>query len=200
MSRASASAGGRFDDEVLAASADTPLTVGRPELLTGGTDDDFRQLVHGLFALSARHEAVRAGHAAMVGLPGAQYTILITVAHLSTKGEVRVKDVADHLWVTPTFATMEIKKLVAAGLVKKIQGSRDRRVQRITVTEEGMQRLGALASVQRQVNDQQFADLTTDEFTQLNKLVQRLIRTSDRALALQSFLATYPQDRQPSPP
>ncbi|MGW6455916.1 MarR family winged helix-turn-helix transcriptional regulator [Streptomyces sp. NPDC055078] len=167
-----------------------PLTVGRPELLPGGTDDDFRQLTHGLFALAARHDAVRAGHAAMVGLSGAQYTTLITVAHLATHGEVRVKDIAEHLWVTPTFATMEIKKLAAQGLVEKSRSTEDRRVQRITVTPEGMTRLRKLAPIQRQVNDRQFADLTAEEFRELNRLVRRLIATSDQALALQAFIAT----------
>src|SRR5258708_28395697 len=47
-----------------------PLTVSRPELLSGGTDRDFRRLVHNTFAFMARHEAVRDGHARPIGLAG----------------------------------------------------------------------------------------------------------------------------------
>jgi MarR family transcriptional regulator, organic hydroperoxide resistance regulator len=44
--------------------------VSRPELLPGGTDRDFRHLVHGLFGFAARHERIRAGHAKVIGLAG----------------------------------------------------------------------------------------------------------------------------------
>ena len=49
-----------------------PLTVSRPELLADGSDREFRQLVHALFGFLARHEAVRAGHAARIGLAGVE--------------------------------------------------------------------------------------------------------------------------------
>ena len=56
-----------------------PLTVSRPELLSDGTDRDFRRLVHNIFAFMARHEAVRDGHARHIGLAGIEYTTLISM-------------------------------------------------------------------------------------------------------------------------
>lgn len=54
------------------AGSPVPLTIGRPELLVDGSDVKFRELVHDLLALGARHEAVRNGHASYIGLSGAQ--------------------------------------------------------------------------------------------------------------------------------
>src|SRR5690349_13799573 len=65
-----------------------PLTVSRPELLSGGTDRDFRRLVHNMFAFMARHESVRDGHARHIGLAGVEYTILISIGHLGLEGDV----------------------------------------------------------------------------------------------------------------
>ena len=36
-----------------------PLTVGRPELLSGGTDLDFRRFLHAFMVFSRRLEAIR---------------------------------------------------------------------------------------------------------------------------------------------
>src|ERR1700677_4529378 len=76
-----------------------PLTVSRRELLDDGTDRDFRRMVHNIFAFTARHEAIRDGHARQIGLAGIEYTILISIGHLGLDGDVNVnvKAVADHL-------------------------------------------------------------------------------------------------------
>ena len=65
-----------------------PLTVTRSELLAEGSDREFRELVHALLAFQARHEAIRDGHGAFIGLPGPQYTLLIAIHHLETEGDV----------------------------------------------------------------------------------------------------------------
>ena len=58
----------------------------------------------------------------------------------------------------------------------------------LTVSPEGRRRLEQLAPVQRQVNDAEFDCLSRDEFTTLVDLVDRLIVSGDRAVALQRYL------------
>src|SRR5437763_16465362 len=77
-----------------------PMTISRPELQIDGSDREFRALVHGMLAFSARLEAVRSGFAGLVGLTGIQYTILISVGHLLNHGEVCVSMIAGHLHVS----------------------------------------------------------------------------------------------------
>ena len=56
----------------------------------------------------------------VIGLSGTQYTVLIAIAHLRREDEkVGVNLVADHLHFSGAFITIEINKLVAAGLVEK---------------------------------------------------------------------------------
>ncbi|MBV9358594.1 MAG: winged helix-turn-helix transcriptional regulator [Chloroflexi bacterium] len=165
-----------------------PLTVSRPELLVDGSDAAFRTLVHQIFALAARHQAVRDGHAARIGLAGAQYTVLIAVAHLRRYGPVSIRQVADYLYVTPAFITMEVRKLVRDGLLAKRRNAADARSVLLTVTPAGRARLEQLAPVQRTVNDQQFADLSSTDMVELQRLLQLLIDNSDRAIALQEYL------------
>src|SRR5712671_3626088 len=111
-----------------------PLTVSRSELMIDGSDREFRSFVHGMLAFSARLEAVRSGFAAIIGLTGIQYTILISVNHLEQRGgvniqrgEVSVGMIAGHLHVSGAFVTIETGKLLKAGLLTKRPDPKDRR-------------------------------------------------------------------------
>lgn len=165
-----------------------PLTVSRPELLVDGTDKAFRRLVHGLFGFLAVHETIRAGHARTIGLAGIEYTVLISIGHLTLEGEVNVRSVADHLHLTGAFITNVCHRLQALGLIDKQTDAKDRRRVTLTVTEEGRRRLAALAPIQRQVNDAEFGTLSREEFMSLLGIIERLVDSGERAVALQKYL------------
>ena len=178
-----------------------PLTVSRPELLINDSDRHFRRLVHGLFGFLARHEAIRAGHAAWIGLGGVEYTVLISISHLASDGDVSIKDVAAHLHVSGAFVTTITGKLVRKGLVDKQPDPADRRRVCLTVTEHGQRCLAKLAPVQRQVNDVEFACLDRQQFLFLLEFVDKLIECGDRAMALQAYLSTGAgTDAEPTSP
>ena len=165
------------------------LTVSRPELLTHGSDGEFRRLVHGLFSFMASHEEIRAGHARVIGLAGIEYTVLISIAHLAQGGDVSVSGVAQHLRLTGAFITNVCNRLVSLGLVDKSVDANDRRRVVLTVTTEGRHRLAKLAPTQRQVNDVEFGCLSAKEFAGLVDIIERLVESGEKAVALQRYLA-----------
>ncbi|MGO4715277.1 MarR family winged helix-turn-helix transcriptional regulator [Bradyrhizobium sp. 2TAF24] len=180
-----------------------PLTVSRPELLVQGSDRAFRSLVHGLFGFFARHEAVRAGHGARIGLVGIEYTVLISIGHLSAEeGQVSVNRLAEHLYLSGAFVTTLTNQLLKRGLIHKTPDPSDRRRVLLEISQEGWARLAELAPVQRKVNDVQFDCLSAAEFQQLLSMVNRLIESSNRALSLQAYYAgggegAMPTDERP---
>ena len=165
-----------------------PLTTSRPELLSNGRDRQFRHLVHALFGFAAHHERIRSGHARVIGLAGIEYTVLIAIAHLSQDGDVNVKAVAEHLYVSGAFITSVAKRLLRLGLIQKRVDSGDRRRVTLTVSEQGRAALERLGPIQRRVNDVEFGDLTRQEFELLTGLVDRLIDSGARAVTLQNYL------------
>ena len=167
-----------------------PLTISREALLVDGGDQVFRKLVHAFFAFNVRHEMIRDGHARFIGLAGTEYTILISIAHLSQDGPVNVKSVAEHLHVTTGFITNTTRKLQTRGLVKKTQDQTDKRKTILTVTDRGIALLEELAPFQRQVNDAEFGALSRAEFLQLSDAIERLVQSSESAIALQDGLGT----------
>jgi DNA-binding MarR family transcriptional regulator len=165
-----------------------PLTTSRPELVTGGRDRDFRHLVHGLFGFAAHHERIRSGHAKVIGLAGIEYTVLISIAHLSQDGDVNVKTVADHLYLSGAFITAVAGRLLKLGLIDKKIDPDDRRRVALTVSANGRAALERLAPIQRKVNDVEFGSLSREEFQLLTGIVDRLIESGARAVALQNYL------------
>lgn len=167
---------------------DVPLTTSRSELLVNGSDAEFRKLVHNLFGFLALHERIRAGHGKTMGLAGVEYTVLISILHLSATGEVNVKTVADHLHLSGAFITTTTRKLLQLGLIHKTIDIADRRRVTLTVSRKGRGALEKLAPTQRRINDVEFGCLTREEFRALNILLERMIQCGNRAVALQKYL------------
>ncbi len=165
-----------------------PMTVSRPELLLDGTDLAFRQLVHDIMAFAARMQENRSRVAGYVGLTGQQYTILITIAHHQEQDGFGIIQVAEHLRLSGAFVTIEVNKLVEAGLARKKPNPNDRRRVLLTVTPKAGELIDRLSRVQRPSNDTIFASLSTSEFQLLRKIIPQLVEATDQSLKLIDFL------------
>jgi MarR family transcriptional regulator, organic hydroperoxide resistance regulator len=167
-----------------------PRTVSRSALMPDSSDREFRRFVHSLLAFSGRLERVRAQFGAIIGLSGIQYTALISIAHLSRDTSVGVKEVAEHLGLSGSFATLVIGQLTSQGLVDKVANPGDRRRVHLTVTGKGIELLRRLAPVQRQVNDLLFSPLDAKQFKTLLEVFGELMRSSNAAVNLLDYLAS----------
>jgi DNA-binding MarR family transcriptional regulator len=94
---------------------------------------------------------VRDGHAARLELTGVEYTTLIALHHLKTDGAAGVKQVADHLHVSGSFATTIMGKRIERGLATKQAEPTDGRHVLLNVTQDGHDLLATLAPLQQQV-------------------------------------------------
>jgi DNA-binding MarR family transcriptional regulator len=168
-----------------------PLTVSLADLIAGGSDNAFRTLVHGLLAFGARLEAVRSGFGALIGLSGIQYTILISIRHLEIDSDVSVTRIARHLHLSGAFVTVETGKLIKLGLLTKQTDPKDRRRVCLRVTRKGFDLLDSLAPTQRRVNDVLFEPVDSEQFPALRSLVDRMVKSGDRAVALLDYLTRH---------
>ncbi|QUS41069.1 MarR family transcriptional regulator [Tardiphaga alba] len=164
------------------------LTTSRSALLTNGSDLAFRQLVHTLLAFLARHETVRENYAAAIGLTGIEYTVLISTKSFVASGAVSVRELAAHLHLSGAFVTTISNKLQEMGLLDKLVDPEDRRRLRLVVTAAGDALLASLAPIECQVNDIQFDALGAGDVGRLLASVDKLVASSERAIALQRYL------------
>lgn len=167
-----------------------PLTASRAALLIDGSDLEFRELVHDMLAFAAAIQEVRNRLGGLIGLSGTQYSILVSIARLRGQvPELGVATLAEHLHLSGAFVTIEINKLVAAGLVSKTTNPGDRRRVLLAVTPETEQRLAELTRVQAPANDTLFGPLSASEFRSLRAIVAKLAGTGERTLKLIDYLA-----------
>src|ERR671928_1323001 len=162
-----------------------PPTVSRSALLVDGSDAEFRRLIHDLIAYGHRLDACRDAFAAIAGISGVQYEILMLV---SRAAGLSVGEVAARLHRSGAFITIEANKLVARGILDKASDSSDRR--RVLVKCNGKTRalLERMAPYQRRVNDVLFERLDAQRFRQLRLLARDLVASGDRAVAMLGFM------------
>src|SRR3954471_24153508 len=93
-----------------------PATVSRPALLVGGSDAEFRGLIHDLITYGHKLDACRDAFAAIAGISGVQYEIVML---LSRADGLSIGEVAARLHRSGAFITVEANKLAAAGILEK---------------------------------------------------------------------------------
>lgn len=138
------------------------LTVSLPELLVGGSDVRFRELIADLFAAAAGMLALRRALATSVGLSAAEYAILLATWHLQKKGPVGINTLAGQLHVAAANVTAEVGKLVKKGILDKQPHPRDTRSVLIQLTAEGNAILGELTPLLRRINDRLFSGVSAN--------------------------------------
>lgn len=147
-----------------AAAVHLPLSISRPELLSDGSDREFRRLIHRMLIESARLAAIRQAIADRIGVTGTQYTIMMSILHLQDGEGISISALADYLEVTGPHVTALVGKLASRGYVRKTVNPKDRRGVLVRLTPMGRKRLLQAFDFIRNVNDRLFAGLSRDEF------------------------------------
>lgn len=172
-----------------------PVTISRPELLEDGDDAPFRQMIHDALGFSARLLEIRNRLGAVIGLSGPAYSILIAIEHLSKDADVGISQVSDHLHQSGAFVTLEVAKLVKAGLVDKFANPEDGRRVIVEVTDKARVLLTELAETQRPVNDAIFAGLDPEAFRAFADIAAKLVSGTEESLALLRYKAEQRKSR-----
>src|SRR5688500_9900941 len=165
-----------------------PLTVSRRALLVKGADAEFRALIHDLIAYGHRLDACRDAFAAIAGISGVQYEILMLVSradtHKSAKAGLSIGEVAARLHRSGAFITIEANKLVARGILEKASDPKDGRKVLLRSNAKSFALLKTLAPHQVRVNDVLFERLDAKRFRELRALARDLLESGDRAVAM----------------
>lgn len=162
-----------------------PLTVSRPALLVKGSDAEFRALIHDLIAYGHRLDACRDAFAAIAGVSGVQYEILMLV---SRADGLSIGEVAARLHRSGAFITIEANKLAERGILEKASDPGDGRRVLLRCNSKSFQHLERLAPYQRRINDVLFERLDAKRFRELRALAAGLLSSGDRAVAMLEML------------
>jgi DNA-binding MarR family transcriptional regulator len=140
-------------------------------------------MIQSFFGLTARMTGLRERIGAIAGLSGAQYSMLVSLGHLTRNGErVSVNTLAEHLHVSGTYVTAESKGLEKLRLLRRDPNPDDRRSVLLSLDEPGRLLLDDLLPSVRVVNDALFADLNSKSFAVFCAELPNLVKRADEAL------------------
>ena len=162
-----------------------PLTVSRPALLARGSDAEFRGLIHDLIAYGHRLDACRDAFAAIGGISGVQYEIVMLVSRAE---RLSIGEVAARLHRSGAFITIEANKLAERGVLEKTSDPADGRKVLLRCTAKGHEIIERMAPYQRRINDVLFECLDAKRFRELRALASDLVACGDRAVAMLELL------------
>jgi DNA-binding MarR family transcriptional regulator len=162
-----------------------PPTVSRAALLSRGSDAEFRGLIHDLIAYGHKLDACRDAFAAIAGISGAQYEILMLV---SRADGLPVGEVAARLHRSGAFITIEANKLAERGILDKASDPADGRRVLLKMNSKSVHLLERLAPYQRRINDVLFEFVDAKRFRELRALAGELVARGDRAVAMLELL------------
>ena len=162
-----------------------PLTVSRPALLARGSDAEFRGLIHDLIAYGHKLDACRDAFAAIAGVSGVQYEILMLVSRAEG---LSIGEVAARLHRSGAFITIEANKLAERGILDKASDPADGRRVLLKMNSKSVQLLERLAPYQRRINDVLFEFVDAKRFRELRALAGELVARGDRAVAMLELL------------
>ena len=162
-----------------------PPTVSRAALLARGSDAEFRGLIHDLIAYGHKLDACRDAFAAIAGISGAQYEILMLVSRAEG---LSIGEVAARLHRSGAFITIEANRLAERGILDKAPDRQDGRRVLLKTTLKGVALLERLAPYQRRINDALFEFVDAKGFRELRALAAELVARGDRAVAMLELL------------
>jgi len=160
--------------EHAASTAETfpPLTISLKSFVKDGSDREFRQLIYALTRLQnqmARHIKL---FAAYIGMTEAQYLMMRIIAETP---DATVGYLAQRLYVTSQFVTIEIGGLMKKNIVEKRPNPADRRSMFLDLTRKGKGLLRELAAIMRKGNDIHFRSLTEERARLLQEMINTLV-------------------------
>jgi MarR family transcriptional regulator, organic hydroperoxide resistance regulator len=159
--------------------ADT-RSVGLSALAANGDERAFRDFMSDIFAAASTMQALRRLTAQPFGLSSTELAVMVTVAKINSNPSIR--RIADHLHVSASNVTADVGKLVKARLLTKLPDPDDARAIKVALTNKGEKLIQDIAPALRAVNDQLFADMSSQEMAMLDRLLRQIIVEGGRLI------------------
>lgn len=163
-------------------SSRPPLTVTIPGLVQSGRDADFREMVGLMYAALGRLQTMRRTLARSMGLSSAEFAVVMAVRRLENESGVRIRRIADDLYVAAANVTATVGRLEESGWVVKTSDPTDSRALGVRLSKRARNRVNALLQELHFVNDVWFRGTTGEELQAIISFYRRLIAQYRAAL------------------
>lgn len=158
-------------------------TISRPEFVSDGTDERFREIIYAMVAGLDSLMACRATFGKLVGLTGSQFAVLVGVAYRQGIDGVTIRDLAEHVRLAQPHVTTEVGRLIRRGYLIKKPHVSDRRSVLVSLSKKGEAAVSWLLPTIRKTNDRLFANISSAELVKVGRMMRKLGANAKVALA-----------------
>jgi DNA-binding MarR family transcriptional regulator len=158
------------------------LTVTIPSLIHQGRDEDFGEMIALMYATLGRLQTLRRFLAHSLGLSSSEFAVVITLLRASHGTGMRIRRIADELYVAAANVTATVVKLERMGWVTKKPDDSDSRAVSIQLTQKARAKLNGFAGTLNSVNNIWFQGTTAGEFKAVVTFFKHLIEHYGPAL------------------
>jgi len=149
-------------------------TVTLQELLVGGNDYAFRELIALLYASIGHLQSMRRELANALGVSTTELSVLLALHHLTSMGRIGIRGIAEHLRLAATNVTATVSALQSMGWLLKRADPDDRRAVSIELTSDARKKLNEFATRCAAMNDVWFSGLRRVEMQTVVAFFHRL--------------------------
>ena len=149
-------------------------TVTLPQLLVGGSDHVFRELIALLYASIGQLQSMRRELATALGVGTTDLSVLLALYHLSVEERVGIRAIAEHLRMAATNVTATVSDLHSKGWLLKRADPDDGRAVSIELSATARRKLDEFASRCAAMNDAWFGGLSRHDMQRVIAFFRRL--------------------------
>jgi len=160
-----------------------PRTVSHPDLLSGNSDEPFRQALYLMVLAFGRLLTCREAFGRAMSLTGSQFAVMVGTAYRQKTEGVSIRELSEHVQLASTHVTTEVGRLIRKGLLIKRANTRDRRGVLVKLSRKGEAMLLQVAPFVRTINDLLFENVERKEFAAVTHFLGLFAENSERALA-----------------
>lgn len=164
------------------ASFHMPRTVSHPDLLSGSSDEPFRQALYLMVLAFGRLITCREAFGRAMSLTGSQFAVMVGAAYRQNTDGVSIRELSEHVQLASTHVTTEVGRLIRKGLLIKRPNTRDRRGVLVKLSRKGETALLQVAPFVRVINDILFESVERKDFASLTRFLGLFAENSERAM------------------
>ena len=160
-----------------------PRTVSHPDLLSGGSDEPFRQALYLMVLTFGRLISCREAFGRGMSLTGSQFAVMVGTAYRQKTEGVSIRELSEHVQLASTHVTTEVGRLIRKGLLIKRANTRDRRGVLVKLSRKGETALLQVAPFVRDINDVLFENVERKDFAAITRFLGLFADNSERAMS-----------------
>jgi DNA-binding MarR family transcriptional regulator len=152
-------------------------------MLSGGSDDAFREALYRMVFAFSRLISCREAFGRHLSLTASQFIVLIGTAYRQGTEGVSIRTLADHTQLAATHVTTEVGRLIYKGLLTKSANPQDRRGVLVRLSPKGEAAIREINPLLRRVNDCLFQNVSREDFAVVTRFLSTFALNTEYALA-----------------